>query len=332
MDFPADQSDTGRMDATHPSPPHHHSSTLEKTLEYKLLAEILAVLLRRGVLDAEVFRPDVDQAGWDVGFEAHAIARHAQLKGRVRGGKRSKVELNLKLARKPSGCVIWFDYDPLTLELGPFRWFGGEPGQPLPPLGDKVARHTKGNKDGEKTIRPGHRVVRESGFTKLATVEEVVDALFGPAASGDSKAARWASHDETAGREHGHRAVLIRHLRQRACELPPCMEAPPDWLPSVWDGRFESLPERLEPEEMLLFAHLVNGYELAQEAGLGDLQDVSYRVTQRAKRTGSWEGSALELWLVIFGEHRCARQDGHTGEDQELLKGAYSALRSRLKS
>jgi hypothetical protein len=34
--------------------------------------------------------------------------------------------------------------------LGPFLWFGGELGKPLPPLGDKVSRHSKGNKDGYK--------------------------------------------------------------------------------------------------------------------------------------------------------------------------------------
>jgi hypothetical protein len=323
------------MDATHSSPLHHHSSTLAKTLEYKLLAEILAALLRRGVPDAEVFRPDVDQAGWDVGLEALGVARHVQLKARVRGGKRGDIDLSLKLARKPSGCAIWFDYDPLTLALGPFRWFGNPPGQPLPALGETVTKHSKGNKDGDKTARPGHRVVRKGAFVKLITIEEVVDRLFGPAAAGASEGTLPATSDggepNASAREAAHRDLLVRHLRMRSREVP--MDAPTShgWLADLQEGRFESIPERLGPDEMLAFAHLMNGYELAQEAGLGHVQDVHAALTERAARTGTWTGTGLELWLVIFGEHRRARQDGHSGPDRDLLKGAYSALRARLR-
>ncbi|GAA5012935.1 hypothetical protein GCM10025794_01110 [Massilia kyonggiensis] len=49
------------------------------------------------------------------------------------------------------------------MTLGPFLFFGAEPGLPLPPLDTfKVARHTKGNKDGAKQERPNLRVVRMS--------------------------------------------------------------------------------------------------------------------------------------------------------------------------
>lgn len=321
------------MDTTHPSPRHHHSSTLEKALEYKLLGELLAELLRRGILDAEVFRPDVDQAGWDVGLEVQAITRHTQLKSRVRGGKRDRLSLNVKLARKPSGCVIWFDYDPLTLALGPFRWFGNPPGQPLPALGNKVARHTKGNKDGVKTLRLKHRVVRESAFDELPSIEEVVERLFGPAASPlEARSTdRRVPGTNASAREQAHYDLLVRHLRARAAEEIPRAIGEPAWLEDVRQGRFEKLPDQLSPDEMLTVAHLVNGYELAQEAGLEDLQEVYAAMTETAARIGTWSGTALELWLVIFGEHRRARQSGHGGEDQHLLETAYAALRVRLR-
>jgi hypothetical protein len=63
--------------------------------------------------------------------------------------------------------------------LGPFLWFGGEPGKPLPPLGDKIGRPSKGNKDGYKAERLNMREVRKSQFTVLHTMEEVAIALFG---------------------------------------------------------------------------------------------------------------------------------------------------------
>ncbi len=331
MDFHHHQSDTGRMDATHLSPMHHHSSTLEKALEYKLLGEILPVLLRCGVTDVEVFRPDVDRSGWDVGLEVNEITRHIQLKGRVRGGKRDRLTLNVKLARKPSGCVIWFDYDPVTFELGPFLWFGAGPGERLPALGDKVARHTKGNKDGRKTDRLGHRVVNESRFEKLTSLEAVVDRLFGPQASGSRvRPSGRGDVPDASARERAHRDLLVRHLRARADEEVALCADTPEWIADVREGRFDCLPERLSPEEMNHFAHLVNGYQLAQEAGLGELQDACVTLTEQAAQTGAWKGTALELWLVLFGEHRRARQGGFGDADEHLLDGAYLALRRYL--
>lgn len=53
--------------------------------------------------------------------------RHIQLKSRRKDGKPREVELNVCLARKPSGCVIWISYNPESLELGPFLWVGGRP-------------------------------------------------------------------------------------------------------------------------------------------------------------------------------------------------------------
>jgi hypothetical protein len=70
-------------------------------------------------------------------------------------------------------------YDPESLELRPLLWFGGKPGQSLPVLGDKIARHTKGDKTGKKAERPNIRVLAKSRFTPMKTIGEVADALFG---------------------------------------------------------------------------------------------------------------------------------------------------------
>lgn len=71
-------------------------------------------------------------------------------------------------------------FDPETLELGPFRWFGAEPMNPLPPLDAfPVARHTKGNAEGIKTEGPNIRTVPWSAFEELGTVAELIQRLFG---------------------------------------------------------------------------------------------------------------------------------------------------------
>ena len=156
----------------------HRSSALEKVLEYRFLAELGAELWRRGV-EFEVLRGDVDDSGHDLVIEAGGILRHIQLKAMIKGGKRADVTVNTRLATKGSGCVIWMTYNPATLELGPFRWFGAKPGEPLQGLGDKVAKHSKGNAAGEKNIRPAHRVISRGAFETLGSMTDLADRLFG---------------------------------------------------------------------------------------------------------------------------------------------------------
>ena len=86
----------------------------------------------------------------------------------------------MKLREKPSGCVIWIYFDPRTMELGPFFWFGGPPGKPLPDIAAfKVGKHTKGDSTGHKAERPNLRLVPKGRFERLDTMPAVVDRLFG---------------------------------------------------------------------------------------------------------------------------------------------------------
>jgi hypothetical protein len=72
----------------------------------------------------------------------------------------------------------WFDAE--KLDFGPFAFFGGAPGKPLPDVsGMRVGRHTKANAQGVKAERPNIRDVPLSRFEKLADVEAVVSKLFG---------------------------------------------------------------------------------------------------------------------------------------------------------
>jgi hypothetical protein len=106
--------------------------------------------------------------------------RHIQLKASYREAKTAYQKVNVALAVKPSGCVIWTKFEEKTLELGPFLWFGSSPGQPLDLTPFAVGRHTKANADGEKLERPSIRVLPRAAFVQLATIGELVDRLFGP--------------------------------------------------------------------------------------------------------------------------------------------------------
>jgi hypothetical protein len=107
------------------------------------------------------------------------VLRHVQFKSSHRDASTRDVTVHVNLAKKPSGCVIWIVFDTDTLKLGPFLWFGGSPGQPLPPLGERVARHAKGDSTGRKCPRPNLRVVGRNQFKELSNIDRVAIELFG---------------------------------------------------------------------------------------------------------------------------------------------------------
>jgi hypothetical protein len=162
--------------------PHMHSihaSAREKLLEHLFVGDLLRCFWRKGYSGIEVLRSEVDDSSYDLVLEYGGLLRHIKLKSSYRGAKTHDVNINSALARKPSGCVVWMFVEQATLELGPFLWFGGEPGSPLPHLGDRTGKHTKGDKTGKKAIRPNIRVLGRARFQKLDTIGSVAHALFG---------------------------------------------------------------------------------------------------------------------------------------------------------
>jgi hypothetical protein len=114
------------------------------------------------------------------------VLRHIQFKSTRLDGKAASVKVSLKLAEKPSGCVIWIIVCP-DLSFHHFLWFGGAPGLRLPALDDlRVAKHTKGNAHGVKLERPNHRVVPRGRFERLDCLDEVLGRMFGFSLSGYS--------------------------------------------------------------------------------------------------------------------------------------------------
>ena len=85
----------------------------------------------------------------------------------------------MRLADKPSGCVVWLLYserpDDHRVNLT-YLWFGGGPGERLPPLGEDKGRNPR-----PKTERPNTRVLTRAKFTPVPTTALLLDRLFGDA-------------------------------------------------------------------------------------------------------------------------------------------------------
>jgi hypothetical protein len=156
-----------------------YSSYREKLIEHLFIGELLKISWLRGECSLEIAKPEVDSRGYDLIIERQGIVRHIQLKTSHMNAVARGQKIHVDLARKPSGCVIWIRFNEGTLALGPFLFFGGQLGQPLPEIdGLKVARHVKGNALGIKAERPDIRVIPKSMFRSIARAQEVFDALF----------------------------------------------------------------------------------------------------------------------------------------------------------
>ncbi len=157
-----------------------YSSYREMLLEHLFAGAVMQHLWLQGFARLEMLKSQVDDSGYDLVFEANNVVRHIQLKSSHIGSTTSRVNVNVALARKPSGCVVWMQFDPLTLEFDHFLWFGNDAGKMLPELcAFKVAKHAKGNAQGIKLERPNIRVVPKSSFEPLHGIEDVVGKLFG---------------------------------------------------------------------------------------------------------------------------------------------------------
>jgi hypothetical protein len=157
-----------------------NSSFREKLIEHLFISELLKLSWKAGSCTLEVAKPEVDYQGYDIIAEENGIVRHIQLKAAHRNARVALQKVHTALADKPSGCVVWIYFSEDTLELGPFLFFGGPAGEPLPDISDmRVARHTKGNAQGVKAERLRIRVVNKGQFTRYDSIEVLYEVLFG---------------------------------------------------------------------------------------------------------------------------------------------------------
>lgn len=128
----------------------------------------------------EVSLAEIDNRGYDVVLSLGEITRHVQLKSSVDGGSTDEVTVSLELSKKPSGCVVWYEYDPHSLEIERYFFFGDLPGKPLPNIaGLPVARHTRANAEGVRSERPNIRRVKRRQFKPVKNIRQLISLLFG---------------------------------------------------------------------------------------------------------------------------------------------------------
>ncbi|PKB14121.1 hypothetical protein B0I00_2750 [Novosphingobium kunmingense] len=245
------------------------STAREKVLEHRLLSELAVIMLQRGV-SLDILRSEYDTQGHDVVLEAGGIIRHVQLKASREGGKRRHVDISVRLRARPSGCVVWMSYDPATLAIAALRWFGDAPGEPLPELGSKVTRHSKGDSAGTKSQRPALRNVGIAKFERLDGLGALAERLFG----------------RPVGEITSH---VITQLRRQ--------------FGQSWRSRLSAELRGASFWDSIHWAHLIDGYALLEQ-GL-ELDPAAWLEVRAEKgRAGKFASEAGGLWTQLFLEHR----------------------------
>ena len=156
-----------------------HSVFRERMFEHELLFELMRHAWKYDQASLEVSQPAIDNSGHDLVLEARGVTRHVQLKTSWVTARADCQNVQLGLASKPSGCVLWMLVDENLMECSRYLFFGAGPGEPLPPIVDfKVAKHARSNKTG-KSERPNVREVRRSRFSILTDIPHLYETLFG---------------------------------------------------------------------------------------------------------------------------------------------------------
>lgn len=107
-----------------------------------------------------------------------------------------------------------------------------------------------------------------------------------------------------------------------------------DWLQRVRRGDFNALPEPFTWDKTGELAHLIHGYRISESLGLGPLRIWANQRINKARRSGQWVGTALELWLCLFYEHRRYRHMGEgdpEGDELKLLNQLCTQLSGKLR-
>lgn len=153
-----------------------HSSYRKRLIKHIFIGELLKLSWIRENYDLEIATPEFDDSGYDIIVGTRGVTRHIQLKTSHLSSKTSGQNVHMKLADKPSGCVVWIYFND-AVELGPYYFFGALPKKPLPDTGDtKTVKYIRGNKVEKSNIRH----LSKNVFSKHAIIEEVYTALFGP--------------------------------------------------------------------------------------------------------------------------------------------------------
>jgi hypothetical protein len=104
------------------------------------------------------------------------------------------------------------------------------------------------------------------------------------------------------------------------------------WLADAMAANFSTMPLPFMWEESSAFAHLIDGYGIA--GGVSECAKIANSAIDSEPRPDDRVGSAMQLWVALFGEHRSHRHSGYPPSPEAVLylDSLCEALRGRLQN
>lgn len=134
---------------------------------------------------------------------------------------------------------------------------------------------------------------------------------------------------DAAGKKgkNGQRVISLLALSRIAAKTAALAGMP--WELQAREGRFEAIPVQFEWDGSAAFGHLLNAYEVV---GMDALASLANPKVQAAEAGDGWSGSATDLMMCLFFEHRRWRHAGVEPEGAYLraLNSLCQTLRQRL--
>lgn len=127
--------------------------------------------------------------------------------------------------------------------------------------------------------------------------------------------------------KNGQRVISLVKLRGIASKAK--LPHPTSWELRARGGCFEAVPAPFAWDASAMFAHLLNGYDILGTDALARLANPKCDAAEAGE---GWDGSATDLWMCLFFEHRRWRHAGVEPEGGQLhaLDSLCETLRQRL--
>jgi hypothetical protein len=81
------------------------------------------------------------------------------------------------------------------------------------------------------------------------------------------------------------------------------------WLAAAKVGDFSTMPNPFTCDRSVKLAHIIDGYGVA--GGVEQCQEITNSAADNEPDPNDHAGSALTLWIALFGEHRAYRHSGY---------------------
>ena len=149
----------------------------EKIIEHIFVSELLKYDWKHGGCKIDILKPEIDRFGYDILVTRNSITRYIQLKTSLETSPVGMQKIHVNLLNTINGSIIWIVIND-DLIMKSFKVIIPSIGTMIGDSNFKMAKHSKSNSDGLKTLRPNIREIPKARFTETNNFNVLFKMLF----------------------------------------------------------------------------------------------------------------------------------------------------------